>query len=257
MGVQNLSIGSLFGLLIILLPVFVINNRLDLNISKKLVIAIIRMIIQLTLIGLFLNYLFAYNNGILNLVYLFFMITVAAVSSIRSCNLELKRFMFPIVLCFLIPNIIIVLFFNGFIVKLENVLSAQYLIPIGGMLMGNSLSGIIITLNQFYNSIKNNEKEYFNLLSLSGRRMDALRPYFKQALTSTMNPTIASIETIGLVSLPGMMTGQILSGSVPLTAIKYQMAIMIAILVARYFSAIMAMILTVPKAFNDYDILEL
>jgi len=53
------------------------------------------------------------------------------------------------------------------------------------------------------------------------------------------------------------MTGQILGGSVPLTAIKYQMAIMVAIFVARYFSSMMTMLLTVPKAFDDYDILNL
>ncbi len=61
------------------------------------------------------------------------------------------------------------------------------------------------------------------------------------------------METIGLVALPGMMTGQILGGSIPITAIKYQIAIMIAIFVTRYFTAILAIKLTTRTAFDDYD----
>jgi len=257
MGAQNLTVWNLVSLLVILAPVIFINIKLEMKMSRKLMVAIVRMVVQLTLIGLFLNYLFKYNNALLNMTYFIFMITVAAVSSLKSCNLDIKRFIAPIMLSFLVSNVTVVLFFNSFVVGLEDVFNAQYLIPIGGMLMGNSLSGNVITLNQFYNNIKDTQKEYFNLLALSGRRMDALAPYFKKALRATMNPTMASIETIGLVSLPGMMTGQILGGSVPLTAIKYQMAIMVAIFVARYFSSMMTMLLTVPKAFDDYDILNL
>lgn len=257
MGAQNISVLNLLSLLLLLLPVFCFNRKLELGISKKLVTGIVRMVLQLGCVGLFLNYLFAADNWIYNILYLTFMIGVASVSAIRSCEISTKEFILPIFLGFLIPNFIILVYFNRFVVGVTDVFHAQYLITIGGMLLGNSLSGNIITLNRFYNGIKENENEYFYYLSLSGRKLEALLPYFKKALLSAINPTIASIETIGLVALPGMMTGQILGGSIPLTAIKYQMAIMVAILIARYFSSVLTVLLTVPKAFDDYDILTI
>jgi len=94
-------------------------------------------------------------------------------------------------------------------------------------------------------------------LSLCGNRSEALSPYFKNAVASSVNPTLASIETIGLVALPGMMSGQILGGAIPLSAIKYQIAIMIAIMITRYFSAILVILFTAVNAFDEYDVLTL
>ena len=106
------------------------------------------------------------------------------------------------------------------------------------MLLGNSLTGIIISINAFYRGIQDDESAYFQRLSLSASRKEALLPYYKNAIAASLNPTIASLETMGLVALPGMMTGQILGGSSPIVAIKYQIAIILAILIARYFSVL-------------------
>ena len=116
------------------------------------------------------------------------------------------KFLIPLFFAFIVPNVVVLLFFNTFVVRLDNIFNAQYMIPIAGMLLGNSLSGNIICINNFYRAIKENQNEYFYALSLSGSKIEALTPYFKNALSASVNPTIASIETIGLVSLPGMMT---------------------------------------------------
>lgn len=83
--------------------------------------------------------------------------------------------------------------------------------------------------------------------------MEATLPWYKEAVIACMNPIIASTETIGLVSLPGMMTGQILGGSMPMTAIVYQIVIMGAILISRYFGIHFSILLTRKQAFDDYD----
>jgi putative ABC transport system permease protein len=183
------------------------------------------------------------------------MIGVASFATIKSCGFKGKKFIIPLFFAFIIPNVIVLLFFNIFVIRLDNIFNAQYMITIAGMLLGNSLSGNIICINNFYKAIKENQNEYFYALSLSGSKIEALTPYFKNAVSASVNPTIASIETIGLVSLPGMMTGQILGGAIPLTAIKYQIAIMVAILIGRYFSGILSIIFMSFKAFDDYDIL--
>lgn len=251
-GISYLSILSLFFLII---PIIIINYKLNININKKIFYVIGRMIIQLSLVGIFLQYIFNINNPIVNILYIIFMITVASYSAIKSCNLKIKKFIIPLFLAFIIPNIIVLLFFNTFVTKLNYLFDAQYMIPIAGMLLGNSLSGNIISINNFYKSIRENKNEYLYSLSVSGNKVEALTPYFKNAVLSSINPTLASIETIGLVSLPGMMTGQILGGAIPITAIKYQIAIMIAILISRYFSTVLSILFTAHKAFDDYDIL--
>lgn len=85
---------------------------------------------------------------------------------------------------------------------------------------------------------------------------EAVLPYFRNALITALKPTIASMATIGIVSLPGMMTGQILGGSPPQTAIKYQIAIMIAILMSVSLSVTLTIFFTMRSSFNEYGILK-
>ena len=94
------------------------------------------------------------------------------------------------------------------------------------------------------------------MLSLTGNRIPALKPYFKESILAGITPTIASMTTIGLVSLPGMMTGQILGGSLPLVAIKYQIAIMFSIFYTEYFSTLLSLLFSSRWAFNDMDMLK-
>ncbi len=98
---------------------------------------------------------------------------------------------------------------------------ARYLIPIGGMILGNSLSGNVLGIGEFYADIKRNENRYLYNLSLGASRYEALLPYIRKSLRSAVRPTLANIATAGVVFLPGMMTGQILGGVSPLLVIKY------------------------------------
>ncbi len=255
MDAARISYLSMASLIFLIVPMVIINYKLNLGITKKIFYAMGRMAIQLSLVGIFLQYIFDVNNPFINFSYLAMMIAVASFSAVKSCDLNIRKFIIPLFLAFIIPNLIVLLFFNIFVIRLDNLFSAQYMITIGGMLLGNSLGGNIVCINNFYNAIRQNKNGYFYSLSLNANKIEALTPYFKNAVLSSINPTIASIETMGLVALPGMMTGQILGGAIPLTAIKYQIAIMIAILIARYFSAILSILFTAYNAFDDYDIL--
>ncbi|MCF8018370.1 MAG: ABC transporter permease [Vallitaleaceae bacterium] len=247
---------NMYILFFLVLPVFLFNIHYAIKMNGQIAFAIFRMILQLSLIGLVLQWLFDMNTPWINVIYIIFMMTIASYSMLKTTKLSIKTFGFHIWLAVFIPHFLVLLFFNYFIVDLTDVFDAQYLIPIGGMLLGNSLSGNILAINTFYKQIKDGEKTYYYNLSLSASRSEALKPYFVHALKSSISPTIASIETIGLVSLPGMMTGQILGGSIPITAIKYQIAIMIAIFSTRYLTAVLAIYLTRSRAFDDYDRLK-
>lgn len=256
MGAQDLEFLSLASLFIFLIPVLYINRRLGLKINKTMITSVARMCIQLSFVGIYLEFLFRYNSAVLNTVYLLIMISIACQSILRSSNLKVRMLFVPVFLSLLIPFVIILFFFNAVVVRIDNLFEAKYLIPIGGMLLGNCLRSIIIGLNRFYSGIKKDEKVYLYSISLMGNRMAALKPYFKDSFLSAITPTIASMATIGLVALPGMMTGQILGGSIPIVAIKYQIAIMLSIFYTEYFSTILSVLFSLRIGFNELDVLN-
>jgi len=148
------------------------------------------------------------------------------------------------------------LIFTGLILRCENLLDAQYAIPIGGMILGNCLRADIVGVRTFYNSIRTNEKSFHNSLAQGALLHEAVRPFITEACQSALAPTVATMATIGLVSLPGMMTGVILAGADPLMAIKYQIAIMIAIFSGTAITVTLGIRLTMRSAFNHYGVLK-
>jgi len=256
MGALDLSIFSLGSLFIFLLPILYISRYLKLGINKSIIFSMGRMCLQLSFVGLYLEFLFKLDSPWLNGIYLLMMISIACYSILKSSRLKIRLFFKPLFLAILIPFTIILLFFNGMVVRIDNLFEAKYLIPIGGMLLGNCLRTIIIGLTNFYSGLKKNEKEYLYSLSLFNNRIQALKPWFRESIVAAITPTLASMATIGLVSLPGMMTGQILGGSIPIVAIKYQIAIMICIFYTEYFSVILSILFSLKKGFNSFDVLN-
>jgi putative ABC transport system permease protein len=221
MGVERIEYLNLLYLILLILPIIVVNRYLGIRNEKKIFVSIIRMVIQLSIVGVYLQYIFDLNNNWVNLTYIAIMMGVASFSIVSSTPLKLEKVFVPIFFSLFIPNIIMVLFFNGVVVRIDSLFDAKYIITIAGMILGNGLSGNIVGLSTYYNGLKNNEEVYNYDLALGATKFEASLPYFKEAVLVSINPTIASMATIGLVSLPGMMTGQILGGSIPMDAIRY------------------------------------
>ena len=253
---KNISYFSIMYFSIFIIPILLILHKLKINLVKRSIISIGRMIVQLSLVGIYLQYIFLWDNPYINIGYLLIMILAATLSIGKSVNIRLKK-IFPIIyLTSGIPLFILLIFFGYFLIGLDNPLEAKYMIPISGMMLGNTLNGNIITLNTFFKTFRNNEEEYLYSLGLGASKQEALSPYIKEALHSSIAPTLAGVATMGIVSLPGMMTGQILGGSLPITAIKYQIAIMLAIFSCKFFSCFMSIFITSKVFFDDYHILN-
>ena len=150
----------------------------------------------------------------------------------------------------------VVLFLNAFVVRLENLLEARYLVVLGGMLLGNCLSANIIGADRFYRALHHRQEQVEFYLGNGASLWEALRPFAQETLTAALRPIIASMMTMGLVSLPGMMTGQMLGGSPPLVAIKYQIAIMLAIFSCASISVSLFLFLTARRCIDGYGCLQ-
>jgi len=256
MGAKEITITSLgFCFLLLIIPLL-ISFKLKLKLTKSILLSVFRMGIQLFLAGLYLKYLFQFNNSFLNLLWFLIMVLAASLSVIKNSDLVLKKFITPVFISLIFTNLFIILYFNYFVINLQNLFEAKYLVVIGGMLLGNSMRGNIIGTNNFYNSIKSNEKRYLYHLSQGASQFEALLPYIRKSLIASFSPTIATMMTVGIVSLPGMMTGQMLGGSSPMLAIKYQIAIMVAIFASTTASVTSIIFITFKTSFDSYGVIR-
>jgi putative ABC transport system permease protein len=251
--ISFLSLAAGYGLLIIPLSI-ILWYRIP--IVSDTLLAVLRMTVQLLFVGLYLQVVFSMNNFWLNGIWLLVMVGVADTSITRGCGLRLSRFAGPLFLALLVGTAVPLFFFVVPILGRPHLLDAQYAIPIGGVILGNCLRADIIGVGNFYRSIRKSEKTFLQALAQGARFAEATRPFLRDACLAALAPTVATIATIGLVSLPGMMTGVILGGADPMTAIKYQIAIMIAIFSGTTITVAMAIWLTMKSSFTTYGVLD-
>ena len=239
---------SLF-MLLTMIPL-TIGRYFQLAITKEVIIAVTRMVLQLLLVGLYLQFLFNLNSIWLNLIWLSTMIIIGASAVLSGAKLPPKTLFAPMVVSLgvaLLPVLAILLLW---LLKPTPLYSAQYLIPLAGMLLGNSLSGNIVALQRLFVSLEENRSEYEAALALGAKPKQASLPFVQSAMKQSLAPILASMTTTGLVTLPGMMTGQILGGSDPMVAIKYQLIILLAIFVVLSMCVTITLQLSVRAALN-------
>ncbi len=219
-------------------------------------ISVARMAVQLFLVGLYLEYLFKLNNTLINITWVIVMISTASFSIIKRSGLSYRLFFIPVFIAIFLSLLIVDVSFILVVVRLDNMFTALYFIPLTGMLIGNCLQGNIIALTSYYNRLKNKKLLHRWSIANGATLEEVLRGFMRDALKKSLNPTIATMAVIGLVSLPGMMTGQILGGSLPCVAIKYQILMMISIFVAMLISVFLSIKLSNRLVFDDYDNLK-
>jgi len=218
--------------------------------------AAIRMTVQLIFVGLYLKVIFELNLVWLNLAWLAAMVLVADLSVAGACDLRLRRIALPLFTALLAGTTVPLLIFTGLILQRPNLMDAQYAIPIAGMILGNCLRADIVGIRTFYDSIRSGEKPFLAALANGASLGEAVGPYLRKAFHASLAPSVATMTTMGLVSLPGMMTGTILAGASPVTAIKYQIAIMVAIFSGTAITVAMGIGLTIKTAFTTHGPLK-
>lgn len=242
----------LFVYLLLVIPI-VISVVYHLGTVREMVWAVVRMTIQLTLVGLYLRVLFRIDNFYLTLGWIVVMLVVADLNILRKSALPRRvNVVLPLLVAtaigITVPTAVLIVTTNP-----DPWYTARYMVPLAGMVLGNSLRGNIIALDTVRELLERDTDLYATRLLSGATRREALRPFVATALRKSLAPTIAATATIGLVSLPGMMTGQLLGGAVPLTAIRYQIAIMLAILSAVALAAVLNVIVATRVFLDEFD----
>ncbi|KOO05305.1 ABC transporter permease [Vibrio nereis] len=235
-----------------LLVPLLINQYYQLGIAKDTFVSISRMTIQLILIGIYLEYLFELNNVGVNIAWLLVMTAIGSSAILDKAKLPKRRLFVPVsagLLIGLAPMLAVICLV---VVKPTPLYSAQYLIPLAGMLLGNSIGGNIVALQNFFTALQERVQEYEAAISLGASPKYATLPFLREAIQKSLAPNLASMATSGLVTLPGMMTGQILGGANPIIAIKYQLMIMVAIFVMMSVSISISLNLAIKTAIHPH-----
>lgn len=227
-----------------------------LRLSREILVSIVRMSGQLILVGIYLKTLFDLNHPWLNGAWIFMMLFIADLTILKRAGLKTRYFFLATFTAISISILFSTAYLIVLVIQPTYYYDAHYLVPLAGMILGNCLQGNVIALERFYSTLRKNENEYLTYLLLGATRWEAVQPYFREAIKAALNPTIAGMSTMGLVSLPGMMTGQILGGSEPWLAVKYQIAIMICIFTSTTLACILNLKLSLNIAFNNYDVLN-
>jgi len=210
-------------------------KKCNISQTKLLMVASIRMTVQLVLAGLILTYILENPHPAFTLAYIL-LITGFAIHTVLSRNKGVnKRFKIVVGFSLAIPGIAIVAFFIMVVVGV-NIFNPQYTIPISGMIIGNAMTGVSLGLKTFNENIKSQRNKIDALINIGASPQRILTPFVNQSIETALLPTLNSMIGMGIIFLPGMMTGQILAGVQPTTAILYQIAIIIAISVVTCLS---------------------
>jgi len=219
----NVSLLLTYSLVLVALA---ISYKEKLGLEREMLIGSIRAVVQLAAIGFVLKFIFNVNNlWFTSFILVIMVYNAAQVAAKRGQPIpQVRNISFLAILCGLAVTLTALLLFQAITYQPSEI------IPISGMLVGNSMVALGLLYKNLYSSFhaKREEVEIKLCLGASGR--EAAHELIRDSLKTALLPTIDSMKTLGIVQLPGMMTGLILAGTAPETAIKYQ--IMVAFMLA-------------------------
>ena len=232
--------------LLLVIPI-IISYKEGLHIIKDLIVATLRAVVQLIILGFLLHYIFKINDKWLLVLCVFVIIVNASWNTIsRSSPVMHHVFLISFVAIFVGTALPLA----GTIATGAIQFTANEVIPIGGMLANNGLIAINLAYQNLDRAFVQDGTNIESKLSLAATTKLASKGAIRESIRLAIVPTIDSVKTYGLVSIPGMMTGLIIGGVPPLQAIKFQLLVVFIHTTATIMSALIATYLSYGQFFN-------
>lgn len=232
--------------ILVVIPI-IISYKEKLELDKDIIISMFRAVVQLLVVGYVLDFIFGLDNLIYTVILVLIMIFNAAKNTKKKG--------------FIIDNQVSISFIGisiGTAVTLGVLIGSgaigytpSEVIPVAGMIVSNAMVAIGLSYRNLVNSFRNNRVSVEVKLSLGANVRQASNEIIRESIKLSMMPTIDSAKTLGIVSLPGMMTGLILAGSSPLVAVKFQIMVTFMILSSSSLATMIATYLSYKNFFND------
>lgn len=243
----SISVPSLFIASSLVIVTLFFSYWQKLKLEKEIIISVIRAIVQLVAVGYVLEYIFGLQSPLFTTLLLIFMTFNAAYNASRRGRGIRNGLMisFASIAAGTIATLIILVFSGA--IRYQ----PYQIIPIGGMIISNAMVALGLCYNQLLSDFKNKQDEIEIKLSLGADILPASVNIIRESIKTSMLPTIDSAKTLGIVSLPGMMTGLILAGTSPIEAIKYQIMVTFMLLSTTSISSFIACYLSYRGFFNE------
>ena len=239
----------------ILVLILFIRVRIS-GIAKDMLKAVVRMSLQLAVAALLLEALFAetrwyYIVAILAAIY------IIATKMIHDRLHTKTAYTYKNIFVSLAIGSSVIMFFYLIVVVGEDPwYDPRYVFPIGTMIVGNSMNSCAIAVERFLSTVSKEKMKIQTLLSYGATPIEATSSLLNEAFKASFLPVVLTMNAMGIVVLPGMMSGQILAGTSPLVAIKYQIAIMFAIVTSEVLVSYIVLFMTRKELFNEMDQLQ-
>jgi putative ABC transport system permease protein len=227
-----------------------ISLALRLDLHRRLLLAALRTTVQLLLVGLVLDWVFGLSRWYVVLALMAWMSIAAGLAAVRRTPLRYPGIWLDSIVSVWASSWIIAAAALFGIVDVEPWFRPQYAIPFLGMILGNALNGVSLGLDRLGQELHARRFEVEGLLALGGTRWEAARGPVRSAVRTGMIPIINSMMIAGIVSLPGMMTGQLLAGVEPVQAVRYQVVIMFLIASATALGTLGVVLLSYRRLFT-------
>lgn len=249
-GALDISLVQLLFGLVFILAAGITSILHSLRLERDLLIGTLRTFVQLFILGYILKFIFNLASGWLVLSVFAFMILFAAWEIRARVRERQVSFFFPLLVSMAVSYFLVAYLVTAVLVGVEPWWKPQYFIPLGGMIIGNSMNAIAIALERLLGDLRERRSEVEMKLCLGADYKEASQDIVRSAMRSGMIPSINSMMGVGVVFIPGMMTGQILAGADPLIAIRYQIVVMIMLVGATAVGSLMVVLLVRKMCFG-------
>ena len=219
---------------ILILIALYFSYREKLGLEKTILINSIRALLQLAALGYLLFFIFKLKNPVALVLILVFMVIFAAWTGQRRVKLADKGFLTAFQVIFLASFIVISSLLLMGIITFE----PNQIIPVGGMVIGNSLNVYTLAIDRMKGETKNTLDIIEGVVALGGSLKDAFYFIRKESLKASLIPILNSLQTVGIIHIPGITTGMLLAGADPFEAVSYQLAIMYMMVAVALFTGL-------------------
>lgn len=249
-GIVDIGYLELFCAAGLLLVAGIVSWKLSLGQGKDIAVAGIRAFIQLLAMGLLLIYLFQYQSWWLVLLVLLAMGLSATQIAIGRVKHKVSGLWPNVFLSIFVSSMIIAFIVVDGVIQAEPWYSARQLVPISGMMLGNTMSATAVAIDRLFSDMDSRSDEIFSFIALGATPREAALPSIKAAVAAGIMPTLATMCGAGVVQIPGMMSGQILAGADPLIAAKYQIVVLLMLSAATTLAIVTICFLSFRKRFS-------
>ncbi len=229
MSASSISLGQLALASLLLVVALGLSVGLRLGLTRGLAVAATRMVVQLLLVGLVLDWVFSTDSAVIVLALAVGMALLAGHAAVRRTSRRFPGIYLDALASVLGASFVVTGAGVLGVLRTDPWYDPQYVIPLHGMLLGNALTGISLSLDRFMDGASRGRGLVDARLALGATRWEAARPLVRDAVRTGLVPITNSMAVMGVVSLPGMMTGQILAGAPPAQAVRYQILIVFMI----------------------------